>query len=162
VPEPDVLVDGDATLEVTGRQMRLIAPPRASAPGAIALLDVETGTLFSGTLAAVRAVPDLRDADARGWPHALETLSATRCSHLVPSHGPPGSCADIAGFAHYLLDLDRHVAGLLRGGVSLAELDTASGLPAYAGWEGYESLHRANAARTYLRLERALFDAAPR
>jgi hypothetical protein len=161
VPVPDVLVDGDATLEIAGRTLRLLAPPHASAPGALALLDVETATLFSGSLATVRAVPDLRDANVPAWPRALETLAATRCRHLVPSHGPLGSCADIAGFAGYLADLDAHTAALLRGGVSLAELDGASALPRYADWEGYEALHRANAARTYLRLERALFDALP-
>jgi glyoxylase-like metal-dependent hydrolase (beta-lactamase superfamily II) len=161
VPEPDVLVDGDATLDVIGRPLRLMAPPRASAPGALALLDVESATLFAGSLAAVRAIPDLRDADAVHWPAALRGLAATRCRHLVPAHGPLGSCADVAGFAGYLADLDTRVAGLLRDGVSLAELDRASALPHYAGWERYDELHRANASRTYLRLERALFDATP-
>ena len=161
VPEPDVLVDGDAILEVIGRPLRLIAPPHASAPGALAVLDVESSTLFAGSLAAVRVVPELRDADAARWPRALEALAATRCRHLVAIHGPPGSCEDIAAFAGYLADLEAHVSTLLRGGVSLAELDAASELPRYAGWEGYEALHRANAQRTYLRLERALFDSLP-
>ncbi len=159
VPVPDVLVEGDATLDVIGRPLQLIAPGHASAPGALAVLDVESRTLFAGSLAAVHAVPDLRDADADGWPAALAALGATRCRHLVPSHGPWGTCSDIAGFARYLADLDAHVARLLAGGVSLAELDGASALPSYAGWERYEALHRANASRAYLRLERALFDA---
>jgi len=159
VPVPDVLVDGDATLDVIGRPLRLIAPRRASAPGALAVLDVDSATLFAGSLAAVHAIPDLRDADAAGWPTALATLAATRCRHLVPSYGPAGSCADIAGFARYLADLDAHIAHLLDGGVSLAELDRASAMPRYAGWERYEALHRANASRAYLRLERAFFDA---
>jgi len=161
VPEPDVIVEGSAMLDVIGRPLRLIAPPHASAPGALALLDVESATLFAGSLAAVRAVPDLRDADAARWPAALDLLAATGCRHLVPAHGPFGSCGDIAGFARYLADLDASVAGLIAGGVSLAGLDAASALPRYATWERYAELHRANASRTYLRLERALFDALP-
>jgi len=159
VPAPDVIVDGDTTLDVIGRPLRVIAPRRASAPGALAVLDAGSATLFAGSLAAAHAIPDLRDADAEGWPAALAALSATHCAHLVPSHGPPGSCADIDGFARYLADLDAHVARLLAAGVSLGELDGASALPRYAGWERYGELHRANASRTYLRLERAQFDA---
>jgi glyoxylase-like metal-dependent hydrolase (beta-lactamase superfamily II) len=162
VPVPDVIVDGGATLELGGRELRLVAPAHASAPGALAVLDVESATLFTGSLATVRAIPDLRDADVPSWPAALDTLAATRCAHLVPSHGPTGSCADLAGFARYLADLDAHVAHLLADGVSLSELDRASELPGYAAWERYGELQRANASRTYLRLERSLFDAAPR
>jgi glyoxylase-like metal-dependent hydrolase (beta-lactamase superfamily II) len=161
VPVPDVIVDGAATLDVIGRPLQLLAPRHASAPGALAVLDVGSATLFAGSLAAARAVPDLRDADVEGWPAALATLAATRCRHLVPSHGPAGSCADIGGFARYLADLDALVSRLLGEGVSLGELDRASALPGYAGWERYDELHRANASRAYLRLERALFDAPP-
>jgi hypothetical protein len=159
VIEPDRLIDGSQTLDAIGRRLRLIAPPWASAPGALAVLDERTSTLIAGNLVSIRGVPDTRDANARGWRGALATLAATRCRHLVSSYGAIGRCSDIDAFGRYFSDLDARVATLLREGTGLAEVGDRSDLPQYSGWGRYEELHRANASRAYLRLERALFDA---
>ncbi len=156
---PDRLIDGDEAIDAIGRRLRVIAPSWSSAPGAVAVFDERTRTLFAGNLVSIRSVPDTRDADARGWRAALPTLAATGCRHLVPSHGPIGRCADIDAFARYLADLEAHVARLLRQGVTLGELEGRSDMPEYASWSGYAALQRRNASRAYLRLERALFDA---
>jgi glyoxylase-like metal-dependent hydrolase (beta-lactamase superfamily II) len=158
VIRPDRVIERDTTDDSTGRRLRLLAPARSSAPGALAVLDERTSTLFGGSIIATRSVPDLRDGDAPGWRHALAALAATRCRHLVPGYGAAGRCADIEAFARYLADLEDRVAALLREGVGLAELDERCDLPAYSSWERYEALHRANAVRVYLRLERDLFE----
>jgi glyoxylase-like metal-dependent hydrolase (beta-lactamase superfamily II) len=159
VVTPDRLIDGDATIDTIGRRLRLIAPARSSAAGALAVFDERTSTLLAGNLVSIRSVPDTRDADAVGWGKALASLAATRCRHLVSSYGAIGRCADIDLFASYFNDLEARVAALMRAGVSLAELDGRCDLPEYSSWDGYDTLHRPNAARAYLRLERALFDA---
>lgn len=153
---PDRLIDGDQVLDTIGRRLRVMAPAWSSAPGAIAVLDERTSTLFAGSLVSVRAVPDTRDANARGWRDALATLGATRCRHLVPAHGALGRCADIAAFSRYFSDLDDLVAARLRDGTGLADIGERSALPEYANWDRYEELHRANANRSYLRLEREM------
>ena len=159
VVKPDRFVaDGDVIRE-HGGSLRVIAPPHSSAPGAIAVYDAKTSTLIAGSIAAVRSVPDVRDAQVRSWPAALRRLEATRCRHLVPAYGAIGSCRDIEAFAVYLRDLDAHVGALLAKGVTLGELDSKSELPAYASWDRYAMLHRANASRTYLRLESAELEA---
>lgn len=157
VVAPDRIVDGDTMLDLIGRPLRILAPPRSSAPGALAVLDVRSGTLFAGSIVSIDTVPDTRDADAKGWRAALAILAATRCRHLIPAFGPAARCADIAEFARYFSDLDAHVERLVRDGVGLAELGARADLPEYAGWQGYDSVHRANASRAYLRHERALF-----
>jgi hypothetical protein len=154
---PDRLIDGDIVLDLIGRPLRVIAPPRSSAPGAIAVLDERTATLVAGTIVSIDTVPDAQDGDARGWRDALATLSATRCRRLVPAYGPPARCSDIARFARYFNDLDARVGALLREEVSLAELGDRADLPEYAAWARYGALHRANASRAYLRLERDIF-----
>ncbi len=159
VAVPDRLIDGDEVIDTIGRRLRVIAPAWSSAPGALAVFDERTSTLIAGSLVSIRSVPDTRDADARGWRDALATLAATRCRHLVSTFGAVGRCADIDSFARYFNDLETRVATLLREGTGLAEVGERSGMPQYAGWERYEELHRANASRAYLRLERALFDA---
>ncbi len=158
VIEPDRVVSESETIDAIGRRLRLIALAPSSAPGALAVLDERTSTLFAGNIVSIRTVPDTRDADARGWRDALATLASTRCRHLVPSFGAAGSCADIAAFARYLDDLEARVSALLREGTSLAELEDRCELPEYARWDRYGALHRANANRAYLRLEKAMFD----
>ncbi|HZZ92142.1 MAG TPA: MBL fold metallo-hydrolase [Usitatibacter sp.] len=152
---PDRLLEDDEVVHDAGRPLRILAPPASSAPGAIAVLDERTGTLVAGSIVSIRAVPDLRDGSGSGWRAALDRLDRTRCVHLVPAYGSIGSCADIAPLARYLDDLEQAVASLLAQGVDLGELDAKADLPAYASWMRYSDLHRANAARVYLRLERA-------
>ena len=158
VVEPDRLINGDEAIDAIGRRLRVIAPAWSSAPGALAVLDERTSTLIAGNLVSIRSVPDTRDADARGWRDALVVLAATRCRHLIPSYGAIGRCSDIDSFARYFNDLETRVAALLRQDVSLAELDDRCEMPEYASWDRYDALHRLNASRAYLRLERALFD----
>ena len=155
---PDRIIDASQTIDVIGRPLRVIATSWSSAPGAVALFDGATSTLIAGNLVLNARIPDLRDADVPGWRHTLAELAAMKCRHLVGAYGPPGSCADIAQFARYLSDLEQRVAALMRDGVSLAELHDRCDLPAYAAWDQYGSLHAANANRTYLRLERKLFE----
>jgi glyoxylase-like metal-dependent hydrolase (beta-lactamase superfamily II) len=154
---PDHLIARDETLELIGRPLRLIAPPWSSAPGAIAVFDEATSTLMAGSLVSINRVPDLRDADPKGWRDALVDIEAMRCRHLVPAYGPIGTCADVATFGQYLAELERRVEALMNEGVSLAELPSRCDLPQFARWDQYEALHRQNANRTYLRLEQTQF-----
>ena len=158
VVTPDRLIDGDETLELIGRPLRLIAPPWSSAPGALAVFDEGTSTLIAGNLVSINRIPVLRDASPKAWREALVRLASLRCRHLVPGYGPVGSCADIAAFAHYFAALEHRVAALLKDGVSLAELRDRCDLAEFARWDQYESLHRPNANHTYLHLERSQFE----
>ena len=158
VVQPDRLINGDESLDVIGRPLRLIALDGSSAPGALAVFDVRTSTLITGSLTSIKRVPDMRDADATSWRDALARLGATRCRHLISGFGPVGRCSDIAAFARYFAALEDRVATLIKDGVSLAESRIRSDLPAFARWDQYETLHFRNAQRAYLRLERSQFE----
>jgi glyoxylase-like metal-dependent hydrolase (beta-lactamase superfamily II) len=157
VVKPDRLIDGDVTLELIGRPLRLIAPPWSSAPGAVAVFDERTSTLIAGNLVTIDRIPDMRDADPKAWRDALAKLESMRCRHLIPGYGPVGTCADIAAFARYLSALERRVDALMNDGVGLAELRSRCDMPEFARWDQYETLHPQNANYTYLRLERSQF-----
>ena len=158
VVTPDRLIDGDETLQLIGRPLRLIAPEWSSAPGSVAVFDERTSTLIAGNLVTIDRIPDMRDANPTGWRDALVQLASTRCRYLVPGYGRIGNCVDIAAFARYFVALEGRVAALLRDGVSLAELRVRCDLPEFAQWDQYESLHPQNANLTYLRLERLQFE----
>jgi glyoxylase-like metal-dependent hydrolase (beta-lactamase superfamily II) len=157
VVKPDRLIDGDETLELIGRPVRLISTQWSSAPGAVAVFDEWTSTLIAGNLVTTNRIPDMRDANAGAWREALVNLESMRCRHLVPGYGPVGNCADIAAFAHYLAALEIRVETMLNEGVSLTELRDRCDLPEFARWDQYETLHPQNANHTYLRLERSQF-----
>jgi glyoxylase-like metal-dependent hydrolase (beta-lactamase superfamily II) len=157
VVTPDRLIAGDETLDLIGRPLRLIAPPWSSAPGALAVYDEATSTLIAGSLVSIKRIPDLRDADPNAWRDALVQIEATRCQHLVPGYGPIGNCADVGAFDQYFTQLENRVRALMKEGISLAELRNRCGLPQFAQWDQYETLHPQNANRTYLRLERSEF-----
>ncbi len=157
IVKPDRLIDGDATLELIGRPLRVIAPPWSSAPGALAVFDERTSTLIAGSLVTINRIPDLRDADPNAWRDALVQLESMRCLHMIPGYGPVGNCGDIAAFARYFSALESRVEALMSEGVSLAELRDRCDLPAFARWDQYATLHPQNANYTYLRLERSQF-----
>ncbi len=158
VVKPDRLITRGETLGLIGRPLRLIAPSLSSAPGAIAVFDERTSTLFAGNLVTINRIPSLRDADVKGWRDTLVYLASTHCLHLVPAYGPVGTCADIATFAGYFTALESRVGALMKDGVSLAELRDRCDLPEFSRWDQYESLHRQNANYVYLRLERSQFE----
>ncbi len=157
VVKPDRLINGNETLELIGRPLRLIAPQWSSAPGAIAVFDERTSTLIAGNLVSIDRIPDLRDANPKAWRDALMQIESMKCRHLVPGYGPIGSCVDIVAFAHYFVVLESRVEALMKEGVSLGELPDRCDLPEFARWDQYETLHPQNANRTYLRLERSQF-----
>jgi glyoxylase-like metal-dependent hydrolase (beta-lactamase superfamily II) len=158
VVKPDRLIDGDETLDLIGRPLRLIAPPWSSAPGAVAVFDEWSSTLIAGGMVTINRIPDMRDANPKAWGAALAQLESTRCKRLVPGFGPIGNCADIAAFARYLAALENRVEALLKDGIGLSEVRDRSGLPEFARWDQYETLHPQNANRTFLRLESTQFE----
>jgi glyoxylase-like metal-dependent hydrolase (beta-lactamase superfamily II) len=159
---PDRVVRDGEVLDDIGRPLRIVAPGWTSAPGAIGVLDAATSTLAAGSLVSIASVPDLRDADLERWRAALERLAQLRCAHLVPAHGRVGACTDIARHARYLEDLETRVRELFARGTELGDIGAPSELPQYASWDRYAALHRANASRVYLRLEReALVEPSP-
>jgi glyoxylase-like metal-dependent hydrolase (beta-lactamase superfamily II) len=157
VVTPDRLVDATQWLDVIGRPLLILAPKRGSAPGALAVFDPATRTLLAGSLASIDSVPDMRDADGEPWRGALALLAATRCTHLVPAYGSVGSCADIGVLDGYFDALETRVRELLAARIGLADVASRVELPQFAGWNRYEPLHRQNANRVYLRMERAAF-----
>jgi hypothetical protein len=155
VVAPERTIVGTTFLDTAGTRLLLIAPRRSSAPGALAVLDQRTGTLMAGSLVPVARIPDMRDSDGADWRGALDTLAATRCTHLIPTYGAVGNCRAIDAADHYFTTLDDCVHEAFAGGTGLAEIGDACGMPAFAEWDGYATLHGANASRVFLRVERA-------
>jgi glyoxylase-like metal-dependent hydrolase (beta-lactamase superfamily II) len=152
---PDQQFDAAQTLDVIGRPIRLMYFGHSSGPGDVAVLDTASGVLFAGGLLDHGRVPDLQDGDLEGWLRALQALRALPIKTIVPGHGPAASPEVIDAQIQYLVQLQARVQELLRGGTALSAVPEAAGLPEFAHWDQYESLHRRNASTLFIRLQSA-------
>ncbi|MBZ8142736.1 hydrolase glyoxylase [Rubrivivax gelatinosus] len=161
VLRPQREFSGPQLLAETGRRLELLHYGHSSGPGDVALWDPANRVLFAGGLVENRRVPDIADADLPGWQRALAALAVLAPRSVVPAHGPAGTAEQIAATSAYLKALDDRAHTLVADGASLIDVPDAAALPAYAGWDQYETVHRRNASIAFLRAERALLLGLP-
>ena len=149
----DVLDSDSERIDIGGRELDLLQPGWASTPGDLLVLDPATVTLFAGGVVSIGRIPELRDGNLAGWMRALEELPATGARLVVPGHGPPVDIGRSRLTLDYLQALERRMRDLYEAGTSLMDAIEASGVPAFAGWAGYATIHRRNALERYLQLE---------
>ena len=158
LPEPDLLLDGARELDgLVGRAVRVLWFGHSSGPGDIAVLDVQSGTLFAGGLLDAMRIPDVQDSDLAGWKRALQVLHGLAPKTIVPGHGPATAGNLIYTIERYLTQLERRVHELLRGNAALSAVPDAVRLPEFRRWDQYDTIHRRNASIVFLRLEREAF-----
>ena len=141
------------------RRLRLLHYGHTFQPGATALLDEASGTLFAGELASLRYLPDLYNAQAHGWRDALERLAALAPRRVVPSHGAVGGREAIDLSRAYLDALITQVDAWFEQGVSLLESLEKVEAVGFNDWYGYSVWHRRNVHFVYLHREQAEFGA---
>lgn len=139
------------------RRMRLLHFGHTFQPGATALLDEATGTLFAGELAARDYVPDLYNALEVEWRDALGRMIELAPRHVVPSHGRVGGVEVLVLSRNYLDTLISQVDALFEQGVSLLESLEKVDAAAYRDWYGYGVWHKRNVHFTYLHREQREF-----
>ena len=157
VEVPSLLVEGSASLRVSGRKLELLHFGWASTPGDLAVFDPHSGTLFAGGLAVAGRVPNLRDADVDGWIGALEQLLKLPLRHVVPAYGPPGGSEVLRDTRDYLLAVRELARAYYERGDGLLDAMTRAELPAYAERAMYKTLHPQNVQRLYLKFEEREF-----
>ncbi len=150
---PTDTVGANAEITVAGRTLSLIHPGWASTPGDLMVLDRATGVMFTGGVVVNGRIPELRDGQFDGWIEALDAVDTYGATLLVPGYGAPLPPSSASLTRDYLLALDRRVRELFNGGASLMEAIDQGTLPAYAGWSGYDTVHRKNVLGRYLQLE---------
>lgn len=158
---PDAPVRGGDRLRAGDRELEVLDFGWSASPGAIALWDPLTRTLFAGGLAAFGRVPEVRDAKLDAWLAAIDALTALRPTLIVPGWGAPGSVDELRGMRDYLAALRARVEALLDAGVGLVDAPAEAELPAYRDWPLYAQLHRRNVHDLYVALERERFERAP-
>jgi glyoxylase-like metal-dependent hydrolase (beta-lactamase superfamily II) len=84
---PTVQFDDTLTLDVGGREIRLIPTP-GHAPGAACVLVPDSGVLFGGDTVVTGIPPSFKDGDSGRLETTLRELANLDVEVLVPGHGP--------------------------------------------------------------------------
>lgn len=151
---PDQTVgDGITERRLGGRQLRLVATGWGHTAGDLAVLDVKTGTLFTGGLVNHGVMPDMHEARTRGWLAALDALAALQPRRVVPGEGPAGGAGLIGDTRDYLTDLLARVETTYRQQGSVFEVLEDGDLPRYSGWVRYREVQPLNIQHVYAELE---------
>ncbi|MEA3003503.1 MAG: hypothetical protein QOH81_2291 [Sphingomonadales bacterium] len=85
---PDVPITRSSHMKLAGRPLQVNLARYAATEGDVWVYDPATRTVFAGDL-VVPLVPFLDTACPEGWRRALEHISATPFTTLVPGHGDP-------------------------------------------------------------------------
>lgn len=155
---PDRQIDASQQLKIAGRTVRLLYFGWASTPGDLVVLDQKSGIAFAGGLVSLGRVPDLHDANLKGWLGAIDRLKKTAARIIVPGFGPPARLGDIVETRAYLKALDAAVRAQYRNGTSLLEAPRNTPLPLFQNKKMYSNLHPRNVQQRYLEIEREEFN----
>jgi glyoxylase-like metal-dependent hydrolase (beta-lactamase superfamily II) len=113
--EADISFDKDYSLDLGGVTAKIYAMGANHTRGdTVVLVD---GVLFSGDV-AMRPQPAFASpySTVSHWLESLDKLDAMKPSHVVPSHGPRGDAAIIAGYRVYLTKIRDRAAALKKEG----------------------------------------------
>lgn len=149
---PTLLVDGDLTLDLGARRLRLHAWPTAHSDNDLTVLDEQSGTLFAGDLVFLRHVPVV-DGSLKGWLKILGELGALPARQVVPGHGPPSAWpAALADQRRYLETLEADVRALIARGKPIAAASDAAAQER-PRWQLFDDYHARNATAAFSELE---------
>ncbi len=147
---PGEQVNGEATIDLGGRQLQLRTWKTAHTDHDLTVYDPSTQTLFAGDLLFVGHTPVI-DGNLAGWlaqTAALRGLGATR---TVPGHGPVVDGKGWQAQTEYLSGLRDAVRTALRQRMPLQRAVETIAAP--AGWALTEVFHRRNVTAAYSELE---------
>jgi glyoxylase-like metal-dependent hydrolase (beta-lactamase superfamily II) len=157
---PDQTVgDGYTGRTYGGRKLLLIHTGWGHTAGDLAVLDIATGTLFSGGLTNNQVMPDMHESRMHGWIAALEALEMLAPRRVVPGEGAPGDANLLRDTRVYLADLLERVAATYRQQGSVFELLEDGEMPRYAHWVRYRESQPLNIQHVYAELEKEDFSA---
>jgi glyoxylase-like metal-dependent hydrolase (beta-lactamase superfamily II) len=127
--EPQVVCDGEADLELGGRQVQLRTWGLAHTRSDQVVFVPDEGVLFTGDLVESRCFaifpyfpPDDADVDGDRWIAVLERLERLEPRVVVPGHGPVGDAGVIATAREYIQLLREETRRLAAEGLELDEI----------------------------------------
>jgi quinoprotein relay system zinc metallohydrolase 2 len=149
---PTRLIDGEDSIDLGGRRLKLRAWPAAHTDADLTVLDETTGTLLAGDLVFLHHIPVL-DGSLRGWLRVMDDLARVPAQRVVPGHGPVTPWPDaLTPQRRYIERLAADIRGLIARGAPIATAETAAGAEK-RHWTLFEEYNARNATAAFSELE---------
>ncbi|MER5350961.1 MBL fold metallo-hydrolase [Kitasatospora sp. NPDC002551] len=151
---PDDTFDDELTLDIGGRQVRVLnlGPAHTGADSVVHVPDA--GVLFTGDLLFVGCTPIVWRGPIANWIAACDTMLALDAPTVVPGHGPVTGPDGIRAVRGYFTHLIEQADAAHARGLSLAEAAATIDLAEYATWLDADRVV-ANLHRRYRELDPA-------
>ena len=136
---PDRTFGERATLDVGGREVRLLVLGPAHTPGDTVAHLPDAGVVFAADLVFVKAIPVMWHGPSAGWLGALDALLELDADVYVPGHGDIAGAGELEAMRRFWVWLraaagDRHAAGESPLAASEA-LVRSAGFDEFRDWE---------------------------
>lgn len=151
---PTRAVQGEESIDLGDRRLRLHAWPTAHTDNDLTVLDETSGTLFAGDLLFVGHMPVV-DGKLLGWLKVGDQIAALDLKRVVSGHGDAGSDwrAAFAKQRNYLQALADQTRAAIKAGRKLAQAADEVARDQVGNWELAELFHRRNVTAAYAELE---------
>lgn len=150
---PTLLIDGERSLDLGGRVLRLKAWRAAHTDNDLTIFDETTKTLFSGDLVFLRHLPVL-DGSIKGWLALFDDLARIPAERVVPGHGPVSPWpAAIADERRYFEKLAQDVRGAIKRGDPISVAAKKAGETERPKWDLFDESNPRNATAAFSELE---------
>jgi glyoxylase-like metal-dependent hydrolase (beta-lactamase superfamily II) len=151
VRKPDETFEGELTLSVDGKDVRLIEVGPAHTRGDILVHVPDARVVFTGDILFVGGHPIVWTGPVRNWVSALDRILAMDVDTVVPGHGPIVDKSAVNDEREYLLWVEREAKARFDAGLSA--IDAARDMRAdYQHWGEGERLV-VNVAAVYRELD---------
>ena len=151
VRKPDETFEGELTVSVDGKEVRLIEVGPAHTRGDILVHVPNDRVVFTGDILFVGGHPIVWTGPVRNWVAALDRILAMDVDTVVPGHGPVVDTAAVVDEREYLLWVEREARARFEAGQPA--IDAARDLMGeYAEWGESERLV-VNVAAVYRELD---------
>jgi quinoprotein relay system zinc metallohydrolase 2 len=151
---PEQTVTGEVQLDLGQRTLLLRAHATAHTDNDLSILDVQTGTLFTGDLVFLEHLPVL-DGSINGWLDELDQLMGEEFERVVPGHGPVRASWPQAAepAVRYLTELRESTRDWIARGGELGKAQKGIGVARPEQWQLIEQYHKRNVAAAFAELE---------
>jgi 2-keto-4-pentenoate hydratase/2-oxohepta-3-ene-1,7-dioic acid hydratase in catechol pathway/glyoxylase-like metal-dependent hydrolase (beta-lactamase superfamily II) len=130
----DQTFDDELTIEVGGREVRLVnlGPAHTAADSVVHVPDA--GVLFAGDLLFIGCTPIVWAGPIANWVAACDAMIAMDAPTVVPGHGPVTDADGIRAVRGYLVHVSEQADAAYRKGMSFVEAADNIDLGEYASW----------------------------
>jgi cyclase len=145
VTPPTQEFEGELTLDVGGREVRLIAVGPAHTPGDLIVHVPDAKVVFAADVLFVDVAPVMWTGPTSGWIAALERILALDPDAIVPGHGPVSDRSEVETLRDYLSWVEAQAGTRLAAGRTVPQVArelVRSEEYAAAPWAGWDSPER--------------------